>query len=426
MRGKTQTHGSNGDAAAASLSRRLREAVGAERASRINSDSAAGGTSAGRGWADNPISKERARRIAGDVGASMLAAASAGTAQHSDDVVLIAEAIGERVGVAGEDAADLLTAARLHDIGKTWIPGDLLEKPGPLTEEEWALMRRHTIVGEQIMSSVVELREVGRLVRHSHERWDGTGYPDGLAGEEIPLGSRVIFVADAFHAIRCDRAYRAGSSAQEAVTEILRCAGTQFDPRIAETLEEVVRERDRPVRGVPRSTRLVALLMCLVVGGAGSAVARSGLLGEPTATAAGTAPSVQATPQGLPLIAGLVPVGPGGGIGAQVSALAHAAKGTHGNGKGKHGNQGKHGNGKGKHGNKGKHTGQGKSNNGRSEHAGGSGSQGSSVSSSHAPSSSSGGGGSSHSSGGHSTQSHGSGGHSGSSGGGGASGSHGH
>jgi HD-GYP domain-containing protein (c-di-GMP phosphodiesterase class II) len=422
MRLKTEIHGSNGDDAAALLSQRLSEAVQAERRNRTNADSAAGGTSVGRGWAGSAISKERARRIASDVGAAMLAATSAGTAQHSDDVVLIAEAIGEKVGVAGEDAADLLTAARLHDVGKTWIPGDLLEKPGPLSEEDWALMRRHTIVGEQILSSVVELREVGRLVRHSHERWDGTGYPDGLAGEEIPLGSRIIFVADAFHAIRCDRAYRAGRSAQEAVTEILRCAGTQFDPRVAEMLEEVVRERDRPVRGVPRSTRLLALFMCLVVGGAGSAVARSGLLGEPSASAAGTAPSVQPTPQGLPLIAGLVPVGPGGGIGAQVSALAHAAKGTHGNGKGKHGSQGKDGKGKGKHGNKGKHNGQGKSNNGRSEHAGGSGSQGSSVSASHAPASTSGGGGSSHSSGGHSSQSHGAGGSSG----GHSSGAHGH
>jgi hypothetical protein len=421
MRGKTQTHGSDGGDAPALLSRRLREAVQVERASRTNGDSAAGGTSAGRGWAGNPISKERARRIAGDVGAAMLAAASAGTAQHSDDVVLIAEAIGERTGIAGEDAADLLTAARLHDVGKTWIPGDMLERPGPLTEEEWALMRRHTIVGEQILGSVVELREVGRLVRHSHERWDGTGYPDGLAGEEIPLGSRIIFVADAFHAIRCDRPYRAGRSAQEAAAEILRCAGTQFDPRVAEMLEEVVREPDRPVRGFPRSARLVALLMCLVVGGAGSAVARSGLLGEPSATA-GPDPSQQATPQGLPLIAGLVPVGPGGGIGAQVSALAHAAKGTHGNGKGKHGNRGKH-------------KGQGKSNRGRRESAGGSGSQGSPASSSHAPSSSSGGGGSSHSSGGHTSHSHGSGGssagHSGSSShggssGSGAGGSHGH
>jgi hypothetical protein len=151
-------------------------------------------------------------------------------------------------------------------------------------------MRQHTLVGQRILSSVPELDEVGLLVRHSHERWDGAGYPDGLKGSDIPLGSRIIFCADAFHAIRCDRPYRAGRSAREAVAEVERCAGTQFDPRVAEVLEQVVQEQSRRPRRVRGSSRLSALLMSLVIGGAGTAVARSGVMAEPT----GTAPAASA------------------------------------------------------------------------------------------------------------------------------------
>jgi len=140
----------------------------------------------------------------------MLAANSIETADHSDDVVLIAEAICDRLGINGTLAADVKAAAQLHDIGKTSIPLEIVDKPGPLTPSEWALMREHTVIGERILSSVSELEEIARLVRHSHERWDGQGYPDGLAGEEIPLGSRIVFCADAFHAIRSDRPYGQG------------------------------------------------------------------------------------------------------------------------------------------------------------------------------------------------------------------------
>jgi HD domain len=165
-------------------------------------------------------------------------------------------------------------------------------------------MRRHTVIGQEILSSVPELADVGRLVRHSHERWDGRGYPDELGGSEIPLGSRIIFCADAFHAIRCDRPYRAGRSAAEAVAEIKRCAGSQFDPTVATALEEVVRDRQRRPRGAG-SSRLFALLMCLVVGGAGTAIARSDLLGDPDAPASSSpAPVVPAVPPGSPVQAG--------------------------------------------------------------------------------------------------------------------------
>ena len=170
------------------------------------------------------------RRIAGDVGSAMLAGAGADTAQHSDDVVLITEAIGEKLGITGDDAADLLAAAQLHDIGKACLPRELLEKPGPLDEDEWAVMHRHTLIGERILSPIPELEQVALLVRHSHERWDGTGYPDRLAKREIPLGSRIIFCADAFHAIRCDRPYRPGRSAREAVAEIKALRGHAIRP----------------------------------------------------------------------------------------------------------------------------------------------------------------------------------------------------
>ncbi|MFL5908170.1 MAG: HD-GYP domain-containing protein [Solirubrobacterales bacterium] len=334
-----------------------------------------GGNGNGNG---NGLTRDRARRIAGDIGAAILADVNEGTAEHSADVVLITEAIGERMKVRGEGAGDLLAAARLHDIGKAWIPPELLEKPAPLTAAEWKLMRQHTLVGERILSSVDELDEVARLVRHSHERWDGRGYPDGLAGTEIPLGSRIIFCADAFHAIRCDRPYRPGRSAREAVAEISRCAGTQFDPRVASALEQVVRERSARPRGTGGSTRLLALLMCLVLGGAGSAIARSGLLPEPSlsdaqaATAQHTPPAcgTAACPTVAGPVGGLGPVGahigqPGPrplfpGLPGQIQRAAqgnngkHKAKGhhkasesaaEHGKGKHKGHNKAKHGNG---------------------------------------------------------------------------------
>src|SRR3954451_3130964 len=259
---------SDGDAAAA-LARRLRDEVSAD----VN------GTGSARRNGHDAIEVPSKREVAIDVCRAILAEAGAGTAEHSDDVVLITEAIGERMGLTGPAAEDLLVAARLHDIGKAWVPKRILEKTGPLTDQEWSVMRQHTLVGEEILSPVGELAQVGHLVRHSHERWDGTGYPDGLKGEGIPLGSRIIFCADTFHAIRSDRPYRPGRSADEALAEIRRCAGTQFDPTVAKALEEVVRERRRRARGA-RSSRLFALLMCLVIGGAGTALARSDLLGE--------------------------------------------------------------------------------------------------------------------------------------------------
>ena len=143
---------------------------------------------------------------------------------------------------------DLRFAAVFHDIGKLSIPEAILSKPGPLTPDERAIMERHTLVGEQILAPVAFLSGVCTLVRHEHERWDGAGYPDGLAGEAIPLGSRIIFACDALHAMTSDRPYRRALGRATAVEELRRNAGTQFDPRVVATLLVLLDEAPIPPR----------------------------------------------------------------------------------------------------------------------------------------------------------------------------------
>ncbi|HLB21868.1 MAG TPA: HD domain-containing phosphohydrolase, partial [Solirubrobacteraceae bacterium] len=126
---------------------------------------------------------------------------------HVCDVGVLASAIGRRFDLNSEQLDELRRAAELHDLGKLAIPDQILNKPGPLTDSEWRLMRQHTIIGERILNAAPALRPVARLVRSSHERWDGGGYPDGLAGEAIPLGARIVFACDAWDAMTCDRGY---------------------------------------------------------------------------------------------------------------------------------------------------------------------------------------------------------------------------
>jgi HD-GYP domain-containing protein (c-di-GMP phosphodiesterase class II) len=140
--------------------------------------------------------------------------------------------VGRHLGLEGEALDHVRVAAELHDVGKVAIPDAILNKPGPLDDDEWAFMRRHTLIGERIVAAAPALGQVARLVRSSHERWDGEGYPDGTAGEDIPLGARVIAVCDAYDAIVSDRPYRAARSAEEALDELHRCAGTHFDPAV--------------------------------------------------------------------------------------------------------------------------------------------------------------------------------------------------
>jgi two-component system cell cycle response regulator len=154
--------------------------------------------------------------------------------KHQRGVGALVLDVGSRMGMTGEELDVLARAAELHDVGKIAIPDAILNKPGPLDDEEWQFMRRHTILGERILKAAYALRPVAELVRSSHERYDGAGYPDGLHGEEIPLGARIIFVCDAFDAMISERAYSGAITPAEAIAELRRCAGTQFDPVVVE------------------------------------------------------------------------------------------------------------------------------------------------------------------------------------------------
>jgi diguanylate cyclase (GGDEF)-like protein len=160
---------------------------------------------------------------------------------HVSEVAELAEAVGERLGLPEHRLQRLRETAELHDVGKMAIPDEVLNKPAALTEDEWQLIREHTIVGERIVSAAPALVEVAKLVRSTHERYDGAGYPDGLAGERIPLEARIVNAADAFCAMTQMRRYRQPKSVEGALDELRRCSGSQFDPAVAEALIAVVR-----------------------------------------------------------------------------------------------------------------------------------------------------------------------------------------
>ena len=166
---------------------------------------------------------------------------------HLQGVSALAERVGRSLGLDQVALGHLVRAASLHDVGKVAIPDSILTKPGPLDDAEMAFIRRHTLIGERILLAAPSLAPEAILVRASHERWDGTGYPDGLAGERIPLGARIIFSCDAFEAMTSgERPYRFAVSAELALEELKRCAGTQFDPRVVDVLAEVVRASRLP------------------------------------------------------------------------------------------------------------------------------------------------------------------------------------
>jgi HD-GYP domain-containing protein (c-di-GMP phosphodiesterase class II) len=175
------------------------------------------------------------------------------TGRHSRGVVGLALNVADELGLDPRSRSDLEFAALLHDVGKVAIPKEIINKAGKLTYEEMALVRTHTIEGHRILSRFGgALGEVGRIVRSCHERWDGKGYPDGLAGERIPLAARVIFVCDALNAMTTDRTYREARPQAEALAELRANAGAQFDPRIVEVVVALVEERGpEPAPGEP-------------------------------------------------------------------------------------------------------------------------------------------------------------------------------
>ena len=161
--------------------------------------------------------------------------------QHSSHVAELSTRVARRLGVGGEALDEIALAAQLHDIGKVGVPDAILNKPSPLSGEEWEFIRNHTILGERILHGAPTLRSVARLVRASHERWDGAGYPDHLATAEIPLGARIVSVCDAYEAMTTRRPYRREMSHESACHELLCCAGRQFDPDIVDTFLSIVR-----------------------------------------------------------------------------------------------------------------------------------------------------------------------------------------
>jgi len=160
--------------------------------------------------------------------------------RHLDGVARLASAFGRALGLDGEELDVLVRAAELHDIGKIAIPDEILHKPDSLSDEEWALMRKHTLVGQRVLDAAPALGPVAALVRSTHERWDGSGYPDGLSGRDIPQGSRAILICDAYDAMIEGRPYRAALSSEQALEELRRGAGTQFDPDLVKCFAEKV------------------------------------------------------------------------------------------------------------------------------------------------------------------------------------------
>lgn len=171
---------------------------------------------------------------------SVLREREPGLERHLDGVARLASVFGRQLNLDAEEIDVLGRAAELHDIGKIAIPDEILHKDGELTEEEWALMRKHPKIGERVLDAAPALGPVANLVRSTHERWDGEGYPDRLAGRDIPLGSRAILICDAYHAMTEGRPYRAPMSSEGALEELRRGAGTQFDPELVKTFAEKV------------------------------------------------------------------------------------------------------------------------------------------------------------------------------------------
>jgi two-component system cell cycle response regulator len=201
-------------------------------------------------------------RQARDVLLAALAERDDGLGEHLTGVATAAKRVGARLGVAGRDLQDLVYAAELHDVGKVAIPDSILSKPGPLDAGEWDFMRRHTVIGERILAAAPSMKAVASIVRATHERYDGGGYPDGVSGEAILIAARIIAVCDAYDAMVAARPYRPAISHVPALAELRRCAGPQFDPRVVEAFVAEFPDRgpdgDSPALRLPEDSPLSA------------------------------------------------------------------------------------------------------------------------------------------------------------------------
>jgi putative nucleotidyltransferase with HDIG domain len=191
--------------------------------------------------------EERAQRLYRETLASLsnaLEAKDAVTSQHTEEVVRLAVAVAAELDLDLDAVRNVELGAVLHDIGKVRVPESILNKPGPLTDEEWTVMKTHPEVGEHILRPIQSLNGILPIVRHHHERWDGGGYPDKLTGRAIPLGARIVAVCDAYRAMTEDRPYRSALSSDEARKELHEGSGSQFDPDCVEAMIRALDRRD--------------------------------------------------------------------------------------------------------------------------------------------------------------------------------------
>ena len=192
---------------------------------------------------DNALELSNAYRGTAFLLGDVVEADDAYTGLHSRDVVSLVTDVCDGLGVTGAERRDAEFAALLHDVGKIKIPSEIINKPGKLTDEEFELIKTHTVEGEKLLAQVGGiLGNVGRIVRSCHEDWDGTGYPDGLVGDQIPRVARIVRCCDAYSAMTTDRSYRKALPAAEAVAELQRCSGTDFDPAVVDALTAVLRK----------------------------------------------------------------------------------------------------------------------------------------------------------------------------------------
>jgi putative nucleotidyltransferase with HDIG domain len=164
---------------------------------------------------------------------------------HSNQVAVYAGALAEKLGLPETEKVRLIKAALVHDLGKVAVEDSIIGKQGPLTNEEYNLVKRHPLIGAQIVGRMKGFQDLVDPVLHHHERWDGKGYPDGLAGEEIHLGARILALADALDSMFSDRPYRPTRSYKDVIAEVGRCSGTQFDPIVAQAFFALVEEKGR-------------------------------------------------------------------------------------------------------------------------------------------------------------------------------------